>query len=238
MQRPSIRTRRLLALLIALAAAVPTIGLMDRVSAVPAGEDGTGACDDPTTPGTVEECETTTSSVTILPTTEPPTTTTTFIETTTTTFQTTTTFRSTPTTFEETTTSSTSTTLTSTTNLLVPGDGSEGSESTTTTELSNDDEGVSESTLVWLIITGLLIVAAGIGYLTYRYWRSTAPVEPAKRTGPTTGSTDATRVDQPVGAGATSANASQSTKANQTVATKPVPSKTQATGTTSVFRDP
>lgn len=64
--------------------------------------------------------------------------------------------------------------------LLVPGDGTEGAESTTTTEaalVSGDDGGLSDNQLVALIVGGLVVLGGAVGTLTWRYWRATEPVE-------------------------------------------------------------
>lgn len=69
--------------------------------------------------------------------------------------------------------------------LLVGGDGTEGAESTTTTsttvvEVAADDGSLDEETQIWLIVAGLVVVAALIGVWTWRYWARTkpAPVDP------------------------------------------------------------
>lgn len=65
--------------------------------------------------------------------------------------------------------------------LLVSGDGTEGAESTTTTsttivEVAADDGSLDEETQIWLIVAGLVVVAALIGVWTWRYWVRTKPV--------------------------------------------------------------
>jgi len=122
-------------------------------------------------------CETssTESSTTILDTT------TTTVEETTTTFvqTTTTTHVRTATTAEVVrTTTSTSLDVATSQNVLVPGDGTEGAESTTTTSVvpttvSND--GTSDGALLALIIGGLVALAVLVGILTWRYWVATRP---------------------------------------------------------------
>ena len=65
--------------------------------------------------------------------------------------------------------------------LLVPGDGSDGAQSTTTTSTTvaeGDEDGVDEETQVWLIVAGLVAVALLIGAWTVRYWRRTQPDRP------------------------------------------------------------
>lgn len=63
--------------------------------------------------------------------------------------------------------------------LLVPGDGTEGSESTITT-LQNasdpgSDGGLSDGTLIAVVVAGLLLVSLAMGLLTWRYWAATRP---------------------------------------------------------------
>jgi hypothetical protein len=93
-----------------------------------------------------------------------------------------TTTRSVPTTAApvETTTTEPVTTLTTGSNLLVAGDGTQGAESTSTTLRTETrvqgGSGPSDGTLIALIIGGLVVVAALVGALTFRYWRATAPV--------------------------------------------------------------
>lgn len=85
-----------------------------------------------------------------------------------------------------TTTTTESETFTTTANLLVAGDGTEGSESTTTTEVSETqvvgNDGIDDGTLVALIIGGLVVVAVAVAVLTWRYWLATRPV-PARPEG-------------------------------------------------------
>lgn len=109
---------------------------------------------------------------------------TTLVRTTTTTRATTTTARTTATSARPTSTttapSTTTTTVTVTTssNLLVPGDGTEGSESTTTTTATATkvkDGGVSDGTLIMLVIAGLVVIAGVVAVLTWRYWVATRP---------------------------------------------------------------
>jgi len=114
-------------------------------------------------------------------------TTTTTEATTTTAKATTTTARATSTTQRATTTTVvdivedvTTTTLPVTTsaNLLVPGDGTEGAESTTTTEpvlAASSSDGLSDGTLIGLVVAGLVLIAVVIGILTWRYWVATRP---------------------------------------------------------------
>lgn len=123
-------------------------------------------------------------------TTEPPptststtTTSTTIIETTTTTFVTPTTAPPVATTAQVVQNTTTTVNVPTSHNVLVPGDGTEGAESTTTTTevpttISND--GTSDSALLALVVGGLVLLAVAVGILTWRYWVATRPpVTPA-----------------------------------------------------------
>ncbi|MFP5256120.1 MAG: hypothetical protein ACLGI8_09750 [Acidimicrobiia bacterium] len=70
--------------------------------------------------------------------------------------------------------------LTTSTDLLVPGDGTEGAESTTTTEatvaISNEGSGPSDGTLIGIVVAGLVLIAVVVSILTWRYWVATRPV--------------------------------------------------------------
>jgi hypothetical protein len=70
--------------------------------------------------------------------------------------------------------------VTTSTNLLVPGDGTEGAESTTTTEaavaISSTDDGPSDGTLIGIVVVGLVLIAVAVGVLTWRYWLATRPL--------------------------------------------------------------
>ncbi len=70
--------------------------------------------------------------------------------------------------------------VTTSTNLLVPGDGTEGAESTTTTEsvvtISNEDSGPSDGTLIGIVVAGLVLIALVVSVLTWRYWLATRPL--------------------------------------------------------------
>jgi len=69
-------------------------------------------------------------------------------------------------------------TFTTVNNLLVPGDGTEGAQATTTTTAPQPDEGSSaddENRLIWMIIAGLAGVAVLVAVLTWRYWLLTRP---------------------------------------------------------------
>jgi hypothetical protein len=69
-------------------------------------------------------------------------------------------------------------TFTTVANLLVPGDGTDGAQATTTTTAPAPDEGSSaddENRLIWMIIAGLAGVAVLVAVLTWRYWLLTRP---------------------------------------------------------------
>ena len=78
-------------------------------------------------------------------------------------------------------TTTTEETTTTIRDLLVPGDGSAGAESTTTSttappeQASSTTSGISEETMIWLIVAGLVAIALLIGLWTVRYWRQTRP---------------------------------------------------------------
>ena len=68
--------------------------------------------------------------------------------------------------------------------LVVPGESVVTTTETTAPEApgptdavtaEDDDDPLATSTLVWLVITGLLVVAAMIGVLTFLFWRNTHP---------------------------------------------------------------
>jgi len=63
-------------------------------------------------------------------------------------------------------------------NVLVPGDGTEGAESTTTTTaprvvVTNSD--TSDATLLAIVVGGLLLLALVVSILTWRYLTATRP---------------------------------------------------------------
>lgn len=92
--------------------------------------------------------------------------------------QTTTTARQTATTRAQGTTTTTVETVTTANNVLVPGDGTEGAQSTTTTVATVaavSDDGPSDATLIALVIAGLLLIALVVAVLTWRYWVATRP---------------------------------------------------------------
>lgn len=163
------RRRRLAALVASVLLASLTLLIGGSATATQAAPQG--PCVEPTI--TTGECPTTTT---------PPSsseTTTSLVETTTTFKQTTTTRRQTATTAERVvTTTSTSLDVATSLNVLVPGDGTEGAESTTTTTqtpttISND--GTSDGALLALIVGGLLVLAVAVSILTWRYWAATRP---------------------------------------------------------------
>ena len=68
--------------------------------------------------------------------------------------------------------------------LVVPGESVVSTTETTAPETpgptdavtaDEDDDPLATSTLVWLVISGLLVVAAMIGVLTFLFWRNTRP---------------------------------------------------------------
>ena len=73
----------------------------------------------------------------------------------------------------------TSSTLTVTTlhDVLIPGDGTAGAESTTTTsaEVTTGKSGISDDQLILAIVVALAVIAVVVGILTYRYWAATRP---------------------------------------------------------------
>lgn len=74
-------------------------------------------------------------------------------------------------------TTSATVTVTTLTDVLIPGDGTEGAESTTTTSprLASADGGLSDEQLIFVIVAGLTLVAVVVGVLTWRYWDATRP---------------------------------------------------------------
>ncbi len=75
--------------------------------------------------------------------------------------------------------------MTTSIDLLVPGDGTEGAESTTTTtptpRPSASGGGTSDGTLLAVIVGGLLLLAVAVSILTWRYWVATRPPLPWRR---------------------------------------------------------
>jgi cobalamin biosynthesis Mg chelatase CobN len=94
-----------------------------------------------------------------------------------------TTRRRTTTTVEATSTTSKSVTVSTVKDLLVPGDGTQGAESTTTTtaKLATGRSGLSDDQLIALIVVGLASVALLVGVLLWRYWSATRPVLAERR---------------------------------------------------------
>jgi cobalamin biosynthesis Mg chelatase CobN len=75
-------------------------------------------------------------------------------------------------------TTTTTIAVTTSSNILVPGDGTKGAESTTTTVAAPAKVkagGLSDGTLIALVIAGLVLLAAVVGVLTWRYWVATRP---------------------------------------------------------------
>ena len=64
-------------------------------------------------------------------------------------------------------------------NVLVPGDGTEGAESTTTTTVQTattiSSQDGHDRMLISLVIAGLLLLAVAVAVLTWRYWAATRP---------------------------------------------------------------
>jgi cobalamin biosynthesis Mg chelatase CobN len=92
--------------------------------------------------------------------------------------QTPTTRRTTSTTAEEVVSTTTTLSVTTSSNVLVPGDGTEGAESTTTTAVpaaTVSDSGPSDGTLISLVIAGLVLIAVVVSILLWRYWVATRP---------------------------------------------------------------
>lgn len=99
--------------------------------------------------------------------------------------ETTTSERRTTTTEAEVVTTASTVDVTTSQNLLVPGDGTEGAESTTTTQTPTTvDSGPSDGTLVALVIGGLIVVALLVAVLTWRYWAATRPAPARAGDGP------------------------------------------------------
>lgn len=74
------------------------------------------------------------------------------------------------------TTTSTSLDVSTSVDLLVPGDGSQGAESTTTeTPQTVKDDGASDGTLIATVVVALVVVALAVSLLTWRYWSATRP---------------------------------------------------------------
>ena len=154
-----------------LAALAAAAGIAAGAMLLASGQPGAGAGPiDCTLNPNAPECTTTTTVAE---------TTTTFIETTTTFVQTTTTFTPSPTigaAGQDPT--STSISVSTSQDVLVPGDGTEGAESTTTTTVLPStiaDDQADDGPLLALIVGGLLLLAVAVGILTWRYWAATRP---------------------------------------------------------------
>jgi uncharacterized membrane protein len=95
-------------------------------------------------------------------------------------------------------TASTASTASTLNDVLVPGDGTQGAESTTSTTIAVEttDGGVSDSTIVWLIVGGLVLVALLVAFLTWRYWVATRPTRSEREEPPATASSASS---EPVG---------------------------------------
>jgi cobalamin biosynthesis Mg chelatase CobN len=89
----------------------------------------------------------------------------------------------TTTTREATTTTARSVTVSTLNDLLVPGDGTKGAESTTTTAsaIATGQSGLSDDQLIVLVVGGLALVAILIGVLVWRYWYATRPTAADRR---------------------------------------------------------
>jgi cobalamin biosynthesis Mg chelatase CobN len=87
------------------------------------------------------------------------------------------------TTTEATTTTAKSVTVSTAKDLLIPGDGTKGAESTTTTtaKLATGKSGLSDDQLIVLMVGGLVAVALLIGVLLWRYWSATRPAVVQRR---------------------------------------------------------
>lgn len=61
--------------------------------------------------------------------------------------------------------------------VLIPGDGTAGSESTTTepAEVASGGSGLSDGSLIAIVVAGLGVVALVAAVLTWRYWTATRP---------------------------------------------------------------
>jgi cobalamin biosynthesis Mg chelatase CobN len=97
--------------------------------------------------------------------------------------ETSTTRRRTTTTNEATTTTVRSVTVSTVNDLLVPGDGTKGAESTTTTtaKLATGKSGLSDDQLIVLMVGGLGAVALIVSVLLWRYWWATRPALAQRR---------------------------------------------------------
>jgi hypothetical protein len=169
------RRARLVALVASLLTALVVVALSSSGS--PADAAPLQECPSSTTQGQI--CASTTSSTTSTP--VPSTTSTTVPSTTSSTvIRTTSTRGQTAATAERVATTTTTTLGVATSiDVLIPGDGTEGAESTTTTTETpttvSDGDGTSDAALLGVIVGGLLVLAVAVGILTWRYWVATRP---------------------------------------------------------------
>lgn len=198
------------------------------VSSAGAQDDGDGGLI-PTSTTTTEPEDTTTTEAT---TTSIEETTTTYNESTTTFTQSSPVYQAPATTEAQIIETTTSESVTTTTgrNVLIPGDGTEGAESTTTsstTVVKASDvasSGIDETTKVWLVVAGLVAIALAVMAWTAYYWRSTRPGSAADDSATLApGSMNAETATKPV-PGAAPANAGAN-PAVRTVLVKNVPPK-------------
>lgn len=93
--------------------------------------------------------------------------------------------RSSATTEEVTSTTDASVTVSTLNDLLLPGDGTQGAESTTTTQpqVATGKSGLSDDQLIGIVVGSLAVLAGVVALLTWRYWSVTRPVvvEPRAR---------------------------------------------------------
>ena len=91
--------------------------------------------------------------------------------------------RRTTATTEATSTTQRSVTVSTTRDLLVPGDGTKGAETTTTTieKVAVGKQGLSDDQLIVIVVLGLVVMSATTGLLTWRYWSATRPVVEERR---------------------------------------------------------
>jgi cobalamin biosynthesis Mg chelatase CobN len=173
---PSQRLGRAAILLVAVATGLLALGVLGGVSAASDTAAPAQDCGLPTLPA----CTTTSITPTTAPTTAP-TTTTEQVTSTTEQVTSTTRHRSTTTTERAVAEPTTTTELTPTTtkDVLVPGDGTKGAQSTTTTTIQTptkiSTDSSSDGPKIAAIIIGLLVLAVAVGILTWRYFVATRP---------------------------------------------------------------
>lgn len=169
MRRGAGRAGRIVALSVATAACAAVL-LVLRVPA------STGAPTQDCTSTTASTICTTEPELTATTTIDEETTTSTEAETSTTEIATTTTRQATSSTRSEATSTTPDTTRSS--DVLISGDGTEGAELTTTTEVMAtriSSDGPSDGALIALVIVGLVLIAGVVAVLTWRYWVATRP---------------------------------------------------------------